>query len=926
MKLFSTCFVLRLSLLGLLFLFPALLFAQSDGVLIDYAPTPPVRDNSAVMELRSANQGFLAPKVVLTATNVAAPISTPTNGLMVYNTNATGSGPTDVQPGYYFWSGTGWTRFMNGNSSVISGSGAATRVAFWDGANSLSSNVNLYWDNSSSRLGIGTASPGSELHIGTTGWNANQLHFSSGWGVAGYHATIGSGYAGITSAGIMLGSPHLPYRSGYGAKMRYASDQAASFYWDLGINAEAGGLNDRFDLNRNNVNLMSVLNNGNVGVGTTGPAQKLEVNGNILNQGKLYQNTIAGQGSGAHGISWYSPTYVTWYDYMAPAGGTNAPNGTAAPTDATSGVTSWARRFNIENVGSYGWLFESGPNNATAPTVKFAISSATGNFHTIGNGYIDGTIRVSGGGPAAGRVLTSDATGNGTWTDATTLVTYANLSGIPIRTNWVGVHRNFVAEQLSWKNYGNSHTIFDASAGTSPQGNAISNTNPDVAWAASYPTLMGWNGANTYGVRVDMARYAETAGSAPGDNLGNHIATSGIKRNAHSTGFLEGSYNNVGANSTFSNPIYTIGSAYNPSDAALGNMYGIGYSHSNFWGTGGGKPGGWGMYASSAGTIRIVLSAEEGIGWASASFRAPLFYDTDNTGFYLDPNATTVLNEVGWGNSATRTQDKADAGAIGSAKSGFYQTSAPSPASSWYPGASSWQHLLEVRHSNPANNYSMQIAGGFYDQDFWVRKTNDNASTAWSKMMTSNTVFTTFIQWGRTDCPSSSSVSIIYSGYAASGRYDHSGSGANTLCLSPSPDWTGSSTSTGNDNGGLIYGTEFQGSGYGVATYGVYSSAQMQDYDGRCATCLVSGNTATMMVPGTVACPAGWALQYWGYLMSSHYTQTKSEFVCVANNPTRDGSAADSNGNLWYPVEAELGSLTAPYQQDREIVCSVCTR
>lgn len=66
-----------------------------------------------------------------------------------------------------------------------------------------------------------------------------------------------------------------------------------------------------------------------------------------------------------------------------------------------------------------------------------------------------------------------------------------------------------VIGQLAWKNYGNNHTIFDASASTAPGGTAKNNTNPDVAWTATYPTLMGWNGTNTYGVRVDSARYSD---------------------------------------------------------------------------------------------------------------------------------------------------------------------------------------------------------------------------------------------------------------------------------------------------------------------------------------------------------------------------------------------------------------------------------
>jgi len=77
-------------------------------------------------------------------------------------------------------------------------------------------------------------------------------------------------------------------------------------------------------------------------------------------------------------------------------------------------------------------------------------------------------------------------------------------------TSWVGNGViSAVVGQLSWKNYGNNHTIFDASASTSPAGGAVNNTNAAVAWSATYPTLMGWNGASTYGVRVDSARVSD---------------------------------------------------------------------------------------------------------------------------------------------------------------------------------------------------------------------------------------------------------------------------------------------------------------------------------------------------------------------------------------------------------------------------------
>lgn len=77
----------------------------------------------------------------------------------------------------------------------------------------------------------------------------------------------------------------------------------------------------------------------------------------------------------------------------------------------------------------------------------------------------------------------------------------------------------------------------------------------------------------------------------------------------------------------------------------------------------------------------------------------------------------------------SNTQTRDDAGAP-TVTSGFYQTVNPVN----YPaGASGWWHLLDVRHTNASNNYGMQFAGNFYDQELWYRKTNDNGSQPWRK-------------------------------------------------------------------------------------------------------------------------------------------------------------------------------------------------
>lgn len=64
-------------------------------------------DASAKLEVSATNKGFLPPRMALTATNVAAPIANPANGLMIFNTASAGSSPNNVVPGYYYWDGIG---------------------------------------------------------------------------------------------------------------------------------------------------------------------------------------------------------------------------------------------------------------------------------------------------------------------------------------------------------------------------------------------------------------------------------------------------------------------------------------------------------------------------------------------------------------------------------------------------------------------------------------------------------------------------------------------------------------------------------------------------------------------------------------------------------------------------------------------------
>nr|WP_314866996.1 hypothetical protein [uncultured Flavobacterium sp.] len=78
---------------------------------------------SAKLEVASSTQGFLPPRLALTATNAASPVNSPATGLIVYNTATTGTAPNNVMPGYYFWNGTNWATIATalGSSQNIAG-------------------------------------------------------------------------------------------------------------------------------------------------------------------------------------------------------------------------------------------------------------------------------------------------------------------------------------------------------------------------------------------------------------------------------------------------------------------------------------------------------------------------------------------------------------------------------------------------------------------------------------------------------------------------------------------------------------------------------------------------------------------------------------------------------------------------------------
>lgn len=274
--------------------------AQNIGI----NPTGSAPNNSAGLDVDFTNKGLLIPRVALASSSDAATIPSPATSLLVYNTGTGGLTPA----GYYYNAGTpgspNWVQLLP-STSGLSGSGVATRVAFWTGATTLGSNANLYWDNTNSRLGVGTAAPANRL--GVVGGNV-------GWGNASEVSVLQNDQGGSIELGgqnalanpIVGGAPYIDFHFGTGG----AQDFNARI-----INAA----NNRLDVTNSAGGIVS-LNGNNFGVGTTAPAQRLDVSGNIQFSGALMPSGNAGtsgqiltsQGPGLPPV-WQTPASIPLY-------------------------------------------------------------------------------------------------------------------------------------------------------------------------------------------------------------------------------------------------------------------------------------------------------------------------------------------------------------------------------------------------------------------------------------------------------------------------------------------------------------------------------------------------------------------------------------------------------------------------------------
>lgn len=231
---------------------------------------------SAILQVDTGTgirKGLLLPRVALKSTNDFAPLGAHIAGMVVYNSVTAGLAPNQVFPGYYFNDGTQWNRILSEKEI------ARAWLDANNGNPAFSDTAAIYH---SGKLGLGVSSPSEMLDV------KGNVKVENG-----------------ANTGSLLLKPGDALKAG-------------SIEFKNADNAVFGTISsDTSNMTYQTINSTKhhVFQGGNVGIGTTTPPVKLEINGAIKigndigtttapSEGMIRFNSTTGKFQGYNGVSW----------------------------------------------------------------------------------------------------------------------------------------------------------------------------------------------------------------------------------------------------------------------------------------------------------------------------------------------------------------------------------------------------------------------------------------------------------------------------------------------------------------------------------------------------------------------------------------------------------------------------------------------
>ncbi len=356
--------------------------AQSVGI----NSTGVTPDASSILDVTATDKGVLIPRVDIADLSTQAPITSPATSLLVFNTNTT------TGKGYYYWNGTQWTKLMDTGSNPD---------ADWYkvGTTSAPSNINddIF---TQGKVGIGTTTTEELLNIQESISNYSLIKLTASSGSGGFLL----GYSDATYDQISLDVNRNP-RTGTFLDATRGNSRILLKGTTVGSNITFHTSNN---INTIGIERMRVNEIGNVGIGIINPQNRLVIsNGNSPNK----SISINGFDSGMTDLATLLPTLGSHFGGLI-QGGTNG--------NLVLGIR--------DNDGNDGLLIASGNGNYMTDNtydnaILFARNDGNIGINTVTPTEkleIQGSIKIVDGTQATGKVLTSDATGKGSWQNTIT--------------------------------------------------------------------------------------------------------------------------------------------------------------------------------------------------------------------------------------------------------------------------------------------------------------------------------------------------------------------------------------------------------------------------------------------------------------------------------------------------------------------------
>jgi len=185
-------------------------------------------------------------------------------------------------------SGSNTIAMQKGGGNVGIGKTAATKTLEVEGDISGSGTGSFSGGRFTGNVGIGTTSPDNPLHIS---YNSSTVEGS----IQNNTGAVGLQIENTNASGVA--AIHL----------RSADADGYIMYDDSGVNA--GDFYFKTD-GQDGASVLTLLDGGNVGIGTESPLEKLHVGGNITSSGNITAVSMSGDGSGLTGVSSTLPSGV----------------------------------------------------------------------------------------------------------------------------------------------------------------------------------------------------------------------------------------------------------------------------------------------------------------------------------------------------------------------------------------------------------------------------------------------------------------------------------------------------------------------------------------------------------------------------------------------------------------------------------------